>query len=151
MAKPKNILFIMCDQLRFDYLSCYGHPHLDTPNIDKLAERGVRFDRAYAQSPVCGPSRASVLTGRYMSSHGATTNLMPIRVDELAIGDYLNPLGMRTVLTGKTHLFLDTKGAERLELSEAKKRLVAEGGLEAEFRDDGLHPIDEKKQEQSLQ
>jgi cytochrome P450 len=50
-----NILFIMCDQLRWDYLSCYGHPHLHTPNIDRLAARGVRFDRAYVQSPVCGP------------------------------------------------------------------------------------------------
>ena len=59
MTKIKNILFIMADQLRWDYLSCYGHPHLDTPNIDKLASRGVRFDRAYVQSPVCGPSRAS--------------------------------------------------------------------------------------------
>ena len=54
-----NILFIMADQLRFDYLSCYGHPHLATPNIDRLAARGTRFTRAYVQSPVCGPSRMS--------------------------------------------------------------------------------------------
>ena len=47
MSQP-NILFIMCDQLRWDYLSCYGHPHLQTPNIDWLAERGVRFERAYS-------------------------------------------------------------------------------------------------------
>ena len=57
MAKPKNILFIMFDQLRWDYLSCYGHPHLKTPNIDRIAARGVRFDRAHIQSPLCGPSR----------------------------------------------------------------------------------------------
>ena len=47
MSQP-NILFIMCDQLRWDYPSCYGHPHLQTPNIDWLAERGVRFERAYS-------------------------------------------------------------------------------------------------------
>ena len=64
-----NILFIMCDQLRWDYLSCYGHPHLETPNIDRLAARRVRFTRAYCQAPLCGPSRASIHTGRYMSSH----------------------------------------------------------------------------------
>ena len=52
----KNILFIMFDQLRWDYLSCYGHPHLHTPNIDRLASMGVRFDRAYIQSPICGSS-----------------------------------------------------------------------------------------------
>ena len=69
--KAKNILFIMCDQLRFDYLSCYGHPRLKTPNIDALAARGVRFNRAYVQSPICGASRMSTYTGRYMRSHGA--------------------------------------------------------------------------------
>lgn len=66
MRKATNILFIMFDQLRWDYLSCYGHPHLATPNIDRLAARGVRFDRAYVQSPICGSSRMSTYTGRYV-------------------------------------------------------------------------------------
>ena len=48
----------MADQLRWDYLSCYGHPHLKTPNIDSLAKKGVMFESAYVQAPVCGPSRA---------------------------------------------------------------------------------------------
>lgn len=60
----RNILFVMCDQLRWDHLSCYGHPHLHTPNLDALAARGLRFSRAYVQSPVCGPSRMSFYTGR---------------------------------------------------------------------------------------
>ena len=55
MGKVRNILFIMTDQLRWDYLSCYGHPHLKTPNIDNLAKKGVLFESAYVQSPVCGP------------------------------------------------------------------------------------------------
>ena len=59
---PQKILFIMCDQLRYDYLGCTGHPHIRTPNIDALAARGVRFDRTYVQSPICGPSRASFYT-----------------------------------------------------------------------------------------
>ena len=59
MTDKPNILWIMADQLRFDYLSCYGHPHLDTPNIDALAARGVRFPNAEVQSPVCGPARMS--------------------------------------------------------------------------------------------
>ena len=67
----------MCDQLRWDYLSCYGHPRLATPNIDALAARGVRFTRAYVQSPVCGASRMSFYTGRYVQSHGASWNGVP--------------------------------------------------------------------------
>jgi len=76
----KNVLFIMCDQLRWDYLSCAGHPGLDTPHIDALAKRGVRFDRAYVQSTICGPSRMSFYTGRYVSSHGSMWNNVPLKV-----------------------------------------------------------------------
>ena len=78
MTNPGNVLFIMADQLRWDYLSCYGHPTLKTPHLDRLAERGVRFDRAYCQSPICGPSRMSFYTGRYMRSHGSTWNGFPL-------------------------------------------------------------------------
>jgi len=93
----------MCDQLRWDYLSCYGHPRLHTPNIDSLAARGVRFDNAYCQSPLCGPSRASFYSGRYMSSHGVMANSDPSRIDELTIADYLRPSGYRSALVGKAH------------------------------------------------
>ena len=106
----RNILFIMCDQLRWDYLSCAGHPHLKTPNIDALAARGVRFTRAYVQSPVCGPSRMSFYTGRYVASHGATWNGVPLKVGEMTLGDYLRPLGVQAVLAGKTHMRADTRG-----------------------------------------
>ena len=76
----RNILFIMCDQLRWDYLSCAGHPFLATPNIDALAARGVLFSRAYCQSPICGSSRMSFYTGRYVDSHGAAWNNFPLKV-----------------------------------------------------------------------
>ena len=93
--RTKNILFIMCDQLRWDYLSCYGHPTLATPNIDALAGKGVRFTRAYVQSPVCGASRMSFYTGRYVQSHGAAWNGVPLKVGEMTLGDYLRPLGLQ--------------------------------------------------------
>ena len=100
----KNILFIMCDQLRADYLSCYGHPFLETPNIDRLAERGVRFSNAYCQAPLCGPSRASFYTGRYLASHGALANADPLKLGEHSLGDYLQKINYRTVPVSYTHL-----------------------------------------------
>lgn len=138
----KNVLFIMCDQLRYDYLGCTGHPFLKTPNIDALAARGVRFDKTYVQSPICGPSRMSTYTGRYVRSHGSTWNTFPLRVGEMTMGDHLEPLGVRTALCGKTHMAADLEGMERLGIDpqSAKGRRIAECGFEAWDRLDGLHP-----------
>jgi arylsulfatase A-like enzyme len=139
--KPKNILFIMCDQLRWDYLSCYGHPHLATPHIDGLAKRSVRFTRAHVQSPICGASRMSTYTGRYVQSHGAAWNGFPLKVGEMTMGDYLRPLGMRTVLAGKTHMEADVEGMARLGIDPNSiiGVRVSECGFEPYERDDGLH------------
>lgn len=63
-AEKKNVVFLICDDLNCD-LGSYGHPLVKTPNIDRLAEQGTRFDRAYCQYALCGPSRASFLTGLY--------------------------------------------------------------------------------------
>jgi arylsulfatase A-like enzyme len=139
---PRNVLFIMVDQLRWDYLSCAAPTRLSTPNIDALAKRGVRFDRAYVQSPICGPSRMSTYTGTYMRTHGSTWNEVPLRVDEWTLGDYLRPLGMRTQLVGKTHMRADLDGIARTGIdpaSVAGRRLI-ECGFDAYERDDGLYP-----------
>jgi arylsulfatase A-like enzyme len=138
----RNVLFIMCDQLRFDYLGCYGHPRLKTRNIDALARRGVRFTRAYVQSPVCGPSRMSFYTGRYMRSHGSNWNNFPLRIGEPTLGQHLKALGVRNVLVGKTHMVADQEGMERLGIARGSVIGVeaAQCGFEPYERDDGLHP-----------
>ena len=135
-----NILFVMYDQLRFDYLSCAGHPHLHTPNFDRVAAMGVRFTRAYAQSPVCGGSRMCFYTGRYASSHGAHWNGMPLRVGELTLGDHLRKAGMECWLIGKTHMRADAEGMARLGLSPDSVigARQAECGFDVWIRDDGL-------------
>jgi len=142
MTGVRNVLFIMCDQLRFDYLSSYGHPYLHTPNIDGLAKRGVRFTRAYVQSPVCGPSRMSFYTGRYMRSHGANWNRFPLRVGEPTLGDHLAELGVSNVLVGKTHMAADTEGMRRLGIDPGTSLgvKISECGFEPFERDDGLNP-----------
>ncbi len=142
MANAKNILFIMFDQLRWDYLSCYGHPHLHTPNIDRLASKGVRFDLAYIQSPICGSSRLSTYTGRYVHSHGASWNGMPLKVGEVTMGDHLRKAGMGCWLVGKTHMRADAEGMERLGLEPDSLigARVAEFGFDVYERDDGMLP-----------
>ena len=121
MGKVRNILFIMTDQLRWYYLSCYGHPHLKTPNIDGLAKKGVLFESAYVQSPVCGPSRASYYTGRTVFSHGSTWNQVPLPIGELTIGDYLRKSGIRTGIVGKTHMKPDAEGVASYLAKNAEK------------------------------
>jgi arylsulfatase A-like enzyme len=142
MPRPKNILWIMCDQLRFDYLGCTGHPTLKTPNIDAMATRGVRFSNAYVQSPICGPSRMSFYTGRYMRSHGSHWNGWPLRVGEPTLGDHLRKIGVRNVLVGKTHMTPDLEGLKMLGIAPDSVIgvHVAECGFEPYERDDGLHP-----------
>ena len=132
MAAVRNLLFIMCDQLRHDYLSCGGHPTLKTPHIDALAARGVLFRNAFCTSAVCGPSRMSFYTGRYARTHGSTWNGVPLPVDELTLGDHLRPLGLRVALAGKTHFVPDIQGMARLGLDPRSPEtlLLRTGGFE---------------------
>ena len=138
--KPMNILFVMYDQLRFDYLSCAGHPHLNTPNFDRVANMGVRFTNAYAQSTICGASRMSFYTGRYVHSHGAAWNGFPLRVGEHTMGDHLRRAGMDCWLIGKTHMKADAEGMARLGLAPDSTigARQAECGFDVWHRDDGL-------------
>ncbi|MCW5752297.1 MAG: sulfatase-like hydrolase/transferase, partial [Alphaproteobacteria bacterium] len=142
MTMARNVLFIMCDQLRADHLGCAGHPTLQTPNIDRLARRGVRFSNAFVQSPVCGPSRMSFYTGRYVFSHGASWNRVPLSLRELTIGDYLRPLGIDAALAGKTHVLPDEAALERfgIEGASALSALLRNGRFVELDRYDGHSP-----------
>ncbi|MDO9525880.1 MAG: sulfatase-like hydrolase/transferase [Gemmobacter sp.] len=140
MAEVRNILFIMYDQLRHDYLGCAGHPTIRTPNFDRFAAKSTRFSRAYVQSPVCGASRMSFYTGRYVHSHGAAWNNFPLKVGEQTLGDHLRRAGMDAWLVGKTHMAVDRDGMARLGLSPDSVigARVAECGFDIWDRDDGL-------------
>ena len=138
----RNVLFIMCDQLRWDALGCVGHPFLETPNIDALADRGVRFDRAFVNGAVCGSSRMSYYTGRYVVSHGARWNQVPLEVTQKTMGDHLRDLGVPAVLVGKTHMRADEEARSRLAIpaNSPEWLFLSECGFEPEEHDDGLHP-----------
>ena len=73
-----NILLIVTDQQSNRAMSCVGNPYLHTPHMDRLAASGARFEQAYCAAPVCGPSRACLLTGRMPHEHGVLVNGMPV-------------------------------------------------------------------------
>jgi uncharacterized sulfatase len=112
--RPPNILMIAVDDLNTD-LGCYGHPLAQTPNIDALARRGVRFHRAFCQYPVCNPSRTSFLSGRYPETTGILDNRVNPRANLPAgtqfLPEFLRAHGYFTARVGK--IFHDGMDGER--------------------------------------
>ncbi len=72
-SQPPNIIFVLVDDLGWRDLGCYGHGIHETPNIDRLAAGGMRFTNAYAACPICGPSRAAIMTGKFPSRQDSPT------------------------------------------------------------------------------
>ena len=103
MTRP-NILWICSDQQRFDTLGCCGNPWVATPNLDRLAAGGTRFDLAFSQSPVCTPSRAAFLTGRYPRTCRGRQNGADLPGTETLVTKMLADAGYVCGLSGKLHL-----------------------------------------------
>jgi len=104
MANRPNFLFIITDQHRADHLGCYGNPVVRTSNIDRLAQNGTRFERFYVATPICMPNRATLMTGRMPSLHGARQNGIPLSLTATTFVDIMRAAGYNTALIGKCHL-----------------------------------------------
>ena len=104
MSDKPNILWICSDQQRWDTLGCYGNEFVRTPNLDALAASGTQFNHAYSQSPVCTPSRASFLTGRYPCTTRCRQNGQDIPETEVLVTKLLRDAGYTCGLSGKLHL-----------------------------------------------
>ncbi|WP_299752804.1 sulfatase-like hydrolase/transferase [uncultured Tateyamaria sp.] len=104
MKQRPNFLFIITDQHRADHLGCYGNRVVQTPHIDGLADHGTRWDRFYVANPICMPNRASIMTGRMCSVHGARHNGIPLSKDHTTFVELLRDAGYETGLIGKSHL-----------------------------------------------
>ena len=103
-ANRPNFLLIITDQHRADHLACYGNPVVKTPSIDRLAAAGTRFDRFYVATPICMPNRATLMTGRMPSLHGARQNGIPLPLTATTFVDVMRAAGYHTALVGKCHL-----------------------------------------------
>ena len=115
-AERPNIVVILCDDLGYADLSCFGHPHIHTPNLDRLANTGIRLTACYSAAPVCSPSRVGLMTGRSPNRAGVYDWIPPgsrvrpdareqvhMRKNEVTIPALLRSAGYATCLTGKWH------------------------------------------------
>lgn len=104
--KP-NIIFFFTDQQRADTCGCFGQPLNITPNLDRLADEGVKFEHAYSPQPVCGPCRALFQTGRYPTDTGCFRNNVMLPRNIKTLGQYIEEAGYETAYIGKWHLASD--------------------------------------------
>lgn len=111
-AQPPNILMVFCDDLTMQAISAYQHPFrlLETPNIDRLAQQGMRFDRCLVPNSICGPSRAAILTGKYSHLNGFYRNGNVFDGGQQTFPKLLQRAGYQTALIGKWHLASDPTG-----------------------------------------
>jgi arylsulfatase A len=104
-----NFIVLFADDMGYGDLSCYGHPNIRTPNLDRLASEGVRFTSGYAAASVCTPSRVGLLTGRYAKRAGLPNNLGPASIgglplSEITLAQQLKTQGYKTAAIGKWHI-----------------------------------------------
>lgn len=104
MKKKPNIIFVFSDQQRWDTVGVYGQKLNITPNLDRLAREGVRFEHAFTCQPVCGPARACLQTGRYATETGCFMNGIALPLHEKTIAQYFSREGYETAYVGKWHL-----------------------------------------------
>ncbi len=103
-ADRPNIVFILCDDHRWDAMSSMGHPFLETPHLDSMARNGVQFTHAFVTNSLCSPSRASILTGLYPHNHGVGDNYHPVDPKLDFFPEQLQTAGYETAFIGKWHM-----------------------------------------------
>lgn len=101
---PRNIIFILADDHRFDAMGFAGHPFLETPNLDRMAKGGAWFPNAFVTTSLCSPSRASIVTGQYAHNHNVVDNYNPLPKGLIFFPEYMQQAGYDTAFVGKWHM-----------------------------------------------
>jgi N-acetylglucosamine-6-sulfatase len=104
IRRPPNVLVVLCDDIRWNAMSCAGHPHLVTPNIDQLAAEGIFFENMFCTTSLCSPSRASILSGLYAHEHGVTNNFTEYPAELASFPRQLQSAGYESAYIGKWHM-----------------------------------------------
>jgi arylsulfatase A-like enzyme len=125
-ATRPNILLVLSDDHSAPHVGCYGNPDIRTPNLDRLASQGMRFDRAYVACPQCVPSRAAIMTGRSPVRIAMTRFSAPLPADVKTYPEHLRAAGYFTGVAGRTY-HLD--GPDNARLPEETRRVFEEHGL----------------------
>ncbi len=163
-TKRPNVVFILCDDIRWDCLSVAGHPFLKTPNIDRLAKEGVYFKNSFCTTSLCSPSRASILSGLYAHSHGVVNNFTEYPEKLQSFPRVLQSVGYDTAYFGKWHMgesndeprpgfnhFVTHKGQGKYFDTEfninGKKREVVKGYYTHVVTDMAIDWLDQKRPE----
>ncbi|RED98366.1 sulfatase family protein [Marinoscillum furvescens] len=122
VSRPPNLLIVLSDQHSYDMLGCYGNDQVKTPNLDKFAGEGLRFDNCFSNQPVCTPFRGMLLSGMHPLKNGAFVNDVPLIPQPSLLGNVLKSQGYQTAYIGKWHLL----GGDR-------KRPIPDGELRYGF------------------
>ncbi|MDF7824516.1 sulfatase-like hydrolase/transferase [Pontiellaceae bacterium B12227] len=120
----RNVLLIFTDQQRWDTIAAGGNPFIKTPNLDRLAREGTRFDAAYTPSPVCVPARCSMHYGQYPLNTGCFENRYDMPADRPSVTDVLTTAGYRTHAIGKRHFTPDANALRGFQTLERQEEIV---------------------------
>ena len=119
-----NIIFIMTDDHTTQAMSCYGGQLLETPNMDRIASEGIRFDNCYATNALSGPSRACILTGKFGHMNGFTDNASRFDGSQQTFPKLLQQAGYKTGVIGKWHLISEPEGFDHWSIITGQEEHV---------------------------